>query len=59
MTTASSSPATSHGDANPYEEEVHEAHRQDKFTNTEVEVMFLLTVFGVVAWVCAAWIFAM
>jgi len=59
MTTASSSPSSSHGLVNPYEGEADEAKRQGKFTDTEVEILFLLTLFGTVAWVAAAWIFVM
>ncbi|MBL9004300.1 MAG: hypothetical protein JNJ46_08645 [Myxococcales bacterium] len=59
MTTASSSPSSSSGMVNPYEDEVQEAKRQDKFTETEIEILFLLTLFGTTVWVGAAWIFAM
>ena len=59
MTTASSSQSSSHGMVNPYEDEAQEAKRQDKFTDTEVEVLFLLTLFGTIVWVGAAWIFVL
>jgi hypothetical protein len=44
---------------NPYEDEAHEAQARGKFTDTEVEVLFLLTLFGVIVWVGAAWIFVL
>ena len=64
MSTASSTPvssahaATSQAGGYDFDEEAHVAEREGKFTTTEVEVMFLATVFGVLMWVCAAWIFA-
>lgn len=59
MSTASSSPVSSpHVVAHDFDEEAHQAESEGKFTETEVEVMFLATVFGVLMWVCAAWIFA-
>jgi hypothetical protein len=44
--------------AHDFDEEAHQAEREGKFTTTEVEIMFLVTIFGVLMWVCAAWIFA-
>lgn len=49
------SPAASHG----FDDEADQAECEGKFTDTEVEITFLLTIFGAVMWVCAAWIFAM
>lgn len=65
MSTASSSPVSSshgtasHGTGYDFDEEAHQAEREGKFTDTEVEIMFLATIFGVLMWVCAAWIFAL
>lgn len=64
MSTASSSPvSSSHAPhsavvGHDFDEEAHQAEHEGKFTTTEVEIMFLVTIFGVLMWVCAAWIFA-
>lgn len=35
------------------------SHADDKFTQTEVEILFLLTIFGTLMWICASWIFVL